>query len=57
MHKQECLILPEGKRIFMGVDAARGCKMEFFCRDVYTLGGDPTRTARAVQIIREMIGQ
>ena len=36
--------------------AAKDCKMEFIYRDVYTLGGDPTKAARAVRIIREMIG-
>ncbi len=36
--------------------AAKDCPMEFIYRDVYTLGGDPTKAARAVRIIREMIG-
>jgi len=36
--------------------AAKGCGIEFIYRDVYTLGGDTSKPARAVKIIREMIG-
>jgi len=35
--------------------AARGCKLEFSYRDVYVLGGDPTKPRRAVEIIRQMV--
>ncbi len=38
------------------LEAAKGCRIEFIYRDVYTLGGDPTKMSRAVKIIREMIG-
>lgn len=38
------------------LNAAKGCTIEFIFRDVYTLGGDPSKPARAVKIIREMIG-
>ena len=35
--------------------AARGCHMEITQRDIYTLGGDPEKGRRFVQIIREEI--
>ncbi len=38
------------------LNAAKDCTIEFIYRDVYTLGGDPSKPARAVKIIREMIG-
>jgi hypothetical protein len=41
--------------ILQTIKAARGCKLEFSQRDVYTLGGDINKPRRAVQIIRELI--
>ncbi len=37
------------------LQAAKGCKVEFIFRDVYTLSGDLTKPARAVQITRQLI--
>lgn len=41
--------------ILKTIKAARGCKLEFSQRDVYTLGGDINKPRRAVEIIRELI--
>lgn len=35
--------------------AARRCKLEFICRDIYALNGDPTKPGQAVGIIRACI--
>jgi hypothetical protein len=35
--------------------AAKGCRLEFIFRDVYTLCGDPEKPSRAVAIIRRLI--
>lgn len=37
------------------LNAARGCKLEFIFRDVYTLSDDKSKPGRAVKIVREMI--
>jgi hypothetical protein len=37
------------------VRAACGGRLEFICRDVYTVNGDKTRMGRAVRIMREQI--
>jgi len=37
--------------------AARGCTVEFIYRDVYTLGGDVTKPAKAVRTIRRMVDE
>ncbi len=37
------------------VECARGCKMEFSFRDVYTLGGNPDKPRMAVEIVREVL--
>ena len=34
--------------------AARGCKLEITMRDVYSLGGNPGKARRAVEIIRQL---
>jgi len=39
------------------LECARGCKLEFSFRDVYTLEGNPAKPRRAVQIVRELIEQ
>ena len=35
--------------------AAKGCNLEIIFRDVYTLGGNPSKAKRAVRILRELI--
>ena len=37
------------------LQAAKGCKLEFIYRDIYTLNGDPTRPGRAIKIARDLI--
>lgn len=37
--------------------AADGCALEFIFRDIYTLGGDRNKAARAVQITRQLINK
>lgn len=37
--------------------AAKGCKIEFICRDIYTLTGDVSKPKRVVGIIRKCIEQ
>jgi len=37
------------------LEAARGCRLEFALRDIYTLCGEPWRIRRAVEIIRNEI--
>ncbi len=34
---------------------AKGCKLEFSFRDIYTLGGRPGKPRRAVEILRNLI--
>lgn len=45
------------KHIVTTLMAARGCKLEFSQRDVYSLGGNLEKPRRAVQIIRELIDE
>ncbi len=37
------------------LQCARGCKLEFSFRDVYSLGGDPEKPRKAVSILRQEI--
>lgn len=43
------------EHILKSVKCARGCKLEISFRDIYTLGGNPEKPKRAVQIVREII--
>lgn len=47
----------EGFRAYVDetLEAARGCKVEFSFRDVYTLGGHPDKPSRAVAIVKQEI--
>ena len=45
------------EHILATLKAAKGCKLEFSLRDIYSLNGDKTRARRAVQIIRDLIDQ
>lgn len=35
--------------------AAKGCELEFICRDIYTVSGDKGKPGRAVKLMRELI--
>ena len=37
------------------LNAAKGCNLEIIYRDVYTLGGNPSKAKRAVRLLRELI--
>jgi len=43
------------KHILKTIHCARGCKLEFSFRDVYTLSGDLGKPRHAVQIVRELL--
>ena len=43
------------KHIRETLEAARGCKLEFSLRDIYSLGGERTRAKRVVKLIKEQI--
>ncbi len=43
------------EHILKTLRCARGCKLEFSFRDVYTLSGNSGKPRRAVQIVRELI--
>lgn len=43
------------EHILRTIRAAKGCTLEFAFRDVYSLGGDPEKPRRAVQIVRELL--
>lgn len=43
------------EHVIKTLQCAKGCKLEFSFRDVYTLSGDTTKPKRAVQIVRDMI--
>ncbi len=45
------------KHILKTLRCARGCKLEFSFRDVYTLSGNTEKPRRAVQIVRELINE
>ena len=37
------------------LEAARGCKLEFSLRDIYSLGGEKSRAKRVIRLIKEQI--
>jgi len=41
--------------IIKTLKAAKGCKLEFSLRDIYSLGGEKNRAKRVVQLIRNLI--
>lgn len=43
------------QHILKTINSARGCKLEFSFRDVYTINGNPGKIRRAVQIVRELL--
>lgn len=43
------------EHILKTIRCARGCKLEFSFRDIYTLGGNVGKARRAVEIVRELI--
>jgi len=43
------------EHIVKTLKAAKGCKLEFSLRDIYSLGGEKTRANRVVRLIRDMI--
>lgn len=45
------------KDVLKTLACARGCKLEFAFRDVYTLSGDNDKPRRAVKILRELIDE
>ena len=45
------------EHIVATLKAARGCRLEFSLRDVYSLGGDKGRGKRVVRLIQNLIDQ
>lgn len=41
--------------ILMALEAARGCRLDFVFRDIYTPCSDPTRAGRVAKIVRDLI--